>query len=335
MKVAVFGATGYTGRLITAELHRRHVDTLLLGRDEKALAAIEGARAVKAVSLDDPSSLVDALRGCDVVISCVAPFTRLGAPVVEAAIAAGCHYVDTTGEQRWVRRVYDEFGPRAAAAGVTLVPAATDDGVPGDLIAGLVARRLAKVETLRVHHGVFDASLSRGTMVSFGHIAASPPLAWQDGEWRETDAGAREPADFPRDGEQPSWALPGPELIAIQRHVSARTLDATMNMDVVTNVSYLTDEVIAAAPSGPTEEERRASRFTIMAEAHGPDGTRARGHVSGDDTYGSTALIAVEVAVRLGARGAPVGAVPPSLAFDPAQFLDALKPFGITWQVEG
>ncbi|SDA35830.1 trans-acting enoyl reductase family protein [Sphingomonas sp. NFR15] len=333
MKAAVFGATGYTGRLVAAELFRRGVDTRLIGRDEKALSAIAGAQDVRAVSLNDPSSLVDALRGCDVVISCVAPFTRFGAPVVEAAIAAGCHYIDTAGEQRWVRRVYDEFGAKAAAAGVSLVPAATDDGIPGDLIAGLVAARLSEVDTLRVNHGLFDAGLSRGTMLAFREMAASPPLAWQDGEWRETDAGAREPADFPGDGEQPSWALPGPEVVSIQRHVRARTIDATMNADLAAGAASLTDEVIAAAPFGPPEDERRATRFTMIAEARAADGTTARGHVTGGDAYGSTAVIAVEAAVRLGARAAPVGAVPPSLAFDPTEFLDALKPHGITWQI--
>jgi hypothetical protein len=176
---------------------------------------------------------------------------------------------------------------------------------PGDLIAGLVAGRLAEVETLRLHHGMFSAGISRGTMLSFGHIAASPPLAWHDGEWRETDAGAREP------------------------------VEATMNVDLVAAVSSLMDEVIAAAPIGPSEDERRASRFTILAEARAPDGTTAQGHVSGGDAYGSTALIAVEAAVRLGARGAPVGAVPPSLAFEPAESLDALKQFGVSWQVGG
>ena len=171
-------------------------------------------------------------------------------------------------------------------------------------------------------------------MLSFSHIAASPPLAWLDGRWQETDAGGREGVEFPRDGEQPSWALAGPELITVQRHVAARTIEATMNMDLVTAMSSLTDEAIAAAPVGPSYDERRASRFTILAEAYAPDGTTARGHVSGDDTYGSTALIAVEAAVRLGARDAPVGAVPPSVAFEPVEFLDALKPFGISWQVE-
>ncbi|MCV7419541.1 saccharopine dehydrogenase NADP-binding domain-containing protein [Mycobacterium yunnanensis] len=333
MKAAVLGATGFTGRLVAAELFRRDVDAVLLGRDEKALSAMDGARDVRVVSLVDPSSLVGALRGCDVVISCVAPFTLLGGPIVEAAIAASCNYVDVTGEQRWVRRVYDEFGPRAAAAGVTLMSAATDDGVPGDLVAGLVAKRLVDVDTLRVHHGMFDAGISRGTMLSFGHMAASPPLAWHDGEWRETDSGAREAVDFPHDGEQPSWALPGPELIMLQRHAAARTIEATMNVDLVAAVSSLDDDVIAAAPAGPSDEERSASRFTILAEARASDGTTARGHVSGSDPYGSTALIAVEAATRLGARGAPVGAVPPSLAFEPVEFLDALTPFGIKWQL--
>jgi hypothetical protein len=45
--------------------------------------------------------------------------------------------------------VCDDFGTRAAAVGVTLIPAATDEGAPGDLIAVLVTGRLADVETLR------------------------------------------------------------------------------------------------------------------------------------------------------------------------------------------
>lgn len=333
MKIAVYGATGYTGRIVAAELSRRGIETRLLGRDEQALSAITGARDVRSVSLEDASSLVDALRGIDVVISCIAPFTRLGAPVVAAAIEACCNYVDIAGEQRWVRRVYEEFGPQAAAAGVSLMPAATDDGIPGDLIAGLVARHLAEVERLRVHHGMFDPDMTRGSMLSFSHIAASPPLAWENGQWSETDAGAREAAEFPGDGALPMWAIPGPELISIQRHVAARTIDATMNMDVVAGVASLTDEVIAAA-TGPSEGERRSSRFTIIAEAHAPDGTNVRGYVSGNDIQGSTALIAVEAAVRLAARGAPVGAVPPSLAFDPTNFLDSLAAHGITWRID-
>jgi short subunit dehydrogenase-like uncharacterized protein len=283
--------------------------------------------------LEDPSSLVDALRGCDVVISCVAPFIKFGAPVIEAAIEASCSYVDTTGEQRWVRRVYDEYGAKAAAAGVSLLPAATDDGVPGDLIAGLVAARLAEVESIRINHGLFDAGLSRGTMMAFREMAAEPPLVWQDSGWRETDSGPREPADFPVEGEQASWALPGPEVISIQQHVTARTIDATMNADLVAGAAYLTDEVIAGAPFGPSEAERRATRFTMLAEARAPDGTTERGYVSGRDAYGSTAFIAVEAAIRLGGRNSPVGAVPPSLAFDPVEFLNALKPHGVTWQV--
>lgn len=79
--------------------------------------------------------------------------------MLEAAIRARCHYVDVSGEQAWIRKVHDSFGDRAAAADITLLPAATDDGVSGDLIASLVAGRISKVDQLRVH-GYFDATMS-------------------------------------------------------------------------------------------------------------------------------------------------------------------------------
>ena len=120
-------------------------------------------------------------------------------------------------------------------------------------VAGLVAGRLAEVETLRVHHGMFDPNMTRGSMLSFGHIAASPPLAWRHGEWQDTDAGARGTTDFPGDGELPTWAIPGPELISIQCHVTARTIDATMNIDVAAGALNLTDEVIAAEALRPRQ----------------------------------------------------------------------------------
>src|SRR5690349_2810427 len=150
MKIAVYGASGFTGGLALAELSRRGIAAVAVGRDGERLsesADRAGARDadLRVAGLGDSAALAEAFRDCDAVLNCAGPFALWGEPVVRAAIAAGCHYVDTTGEQRYIQRILDTVGPDAERAGVTVVPAMADDGGPGDLIAHLTAHRLADV----------------------------------------------------------------------------------------------------------------------------------------------------------------------------------------------
>ena len=69
--IAVYGATGYTGRLVAAELKRRSADLVIAGRSAAKLDALShalgGARTAVA-SLDDPTALAAALEPCAAVI---------------------------------------------------------------------------------------------------------------------------------------------------------------------------------------------------------------------------------------------------------------------------
>ena len=87
-------------------------------------------------SVDDGPSLRALVDGADVLINCAGPFTYAGEPVVRAAVDAGVHYVDSTGEQSFMRMVFDRYGPdaeRAASrsyppAGSTTCPATASPG---------------------------------------------------------------------------------------------------------------------------------------------------------------------------------------------------------------
>src|ERR1035437_2921878 len=84
-----------------------------------------------------PASVGALVGRGDVLVSTVGPFARWGAPAVEAALAAGAHYIDSTGEGVFISRVFEEWGPRAASAGVGLLTAFGYDFVPGNLAGGL------------------------------------------------------------------------------------------------------------------------------------------------------------------------------------------------------
>src|SRR5829696_7469981 len=94
--IVLYGATGYTGRLVTQELRERGADYVLGGRNRQKLDDMAGGAPVRVASVDDDASLRALLDGADVLINCAGPFSRTGEPVVGAAVDAGVPYLDST-----------------------------------------------------------------------------------------------------------------------------------------------------------------------------------------------------------------------------------------------
>ena len=119
----------------------------------------------------------------DVLVSTVGPFVRWGSPALDAAIDAGAHYLDSTGEPPFIRAVFERHGARAEAAGVGLLTAFGYDYVPGNL-AGALALREAGERAVSVDIGYFvggDAQPSGGTRASAVGMLAEPAYAFAGG----------------------------------------------------------------------------------------------------------------------------------------------------------
>ena len=127
--VVVYGASGYTGRLVMEHLRDLSVPFIAAGRNrekiEKACSIVPGIEdalyEIRVVD-NDVDELVKLFSGRKVVCNTVGPFMRFGTPVVEAALRAGVHYLDTTGEQHWVVKLRNEYGREFAKAGLALIP---------------------------------------------------------------------------------------------------------------------------------------------------------------------------------------------------------------------
>lgn len=363
-RIAVYGATGYTGRLVSTELRDRGLDAVLCGRNGGKLRALADSLGVdwpvRAAAVDDASALRKALAGADVVISCAGPFTFYGAPVIEAALAVGAHYVDTTGEQPYIRRVFEHMAAPASAAGCAVIPAVGFDYLPGDLIASLAARGHAPLDELTIAYSVAGFGASRGTLRSALEMLSSDDVEYVDGEWRRAGRQPlRETFPFPDPiGVQPVVRYPGGEVVTVPRHVELRNLRyrwasstfaprsalkpvvpltlPVLKLALSTPLRDLLSSQIDRLPEGPPEDARRAARWTIVAEARGESGTVGRATVSGRDMYGITAVIAVRCAELLSDPGFDrAGALAPAQAFDAEGFLRFLEPHGVTFSVDG
>ena len=143
--VVVYGASGYTGRLICEYLREYHVPFVAAGRDggklkqsmESNVAGIETADYEVAEVSHDVASLTELFRGASVVCNTVGPFSRFGPEVVEACLAAGVHYLDTTGEQDWMIACDEKYGADFAAAGLLLSPGVAQMYTTGEIAAEL------------------------------------------------------------------------------------------------------------------------------------------------------------------------------------------------------
>ena len=128
--VVIYGANGFSGRLIAEFLREYNVPFIAAGRSlsrlEDVMKHVPGIETADYEcvetqgSVDDLTSL---FSGAIVVCNTAGPFIYNGPRVIEAALRAGCHYLDISGEQAWIRQVSEQWGPRFAERGMLAAPA--------------------------------------------------------------------------------------------------------------------------------------------------------------------------------------------------------------------
>ena len=154
--------------------------------------ACRGDFTVATADVADPATVAALVGPGDVLISTVGPFARLGDAAVTAAIERGAHYIDSTGEPAFERRVFEHYGPLAERAGVVLLTAFGYDCVPGNVAAALALEDAGpKAVQVDVGYFVTRGRPSGGTMVTLLGVARAPGFAWRDGALRTERGGAR------------------------------------------------------------------------------------------------------------------------------------------------
>jgi short subunit dehydrogenase-like uncharacterized protein len=217
-RIVVFGATGYTGGLVSDALVRQGVRPVLAARSAQRLAPMAerlGGLETAEADIASPESVAALVGKGDVLVSTVGPFMRFGRVAVEAAAAAGAHYLDSTGEPPFIREVFEKHGPAAKASGAALLSAFGYDFVPGNL-AGALALRDAGDGAVRVDTGYFFSApagrsssaagesprgmarlmsgmggASGGTMASLIGVLPLPAFAWRDGRLKTERSAVR------------------------------------------------------------------------------------------------------------------------------------------------
>ena len=128
--VVVYGASGYTGMLVMDWLIDQNIPFKAVGRDAARIKKMMEERVVRLESAKyeivevehDVDALIKVFKGSKVVCNTVGPFAKFGMTTIEAALKAGCHYIDSTGEQDFIIKVRDQFGELFRQAGLLVAP---------------------------------------------------------------------------------------------------------------------------------------------------------------------------------------------------------------------
>jgi short subunit dehydrogenase-like uncharacterized protein len=339
----LYGATGYTARLILARCLERGLRPILAGRSEtvREIASAHGLEA-RIAGLDDPASLRAALGGVTAVLHCAGPFSRTSGPMVDACLAAGVHYLDITGEIG----VFEGLAARheeARSRGVMLLPGTGFDVVPSDCLAAHLKQRLPSATSLLL---AFQSSggLSRGTATTMVENISRGGAVRRGGRIVPVPAGWKTIAVDLGRGPVSVTTIPWGDVATAWHSTGIPDIEVytrmTPGMRMALKASRYLGWLLSSAPvqrmlkakvrsgaPGPDEAARDRGVSRLYGEVRDGTGGRARARLEGPEGYTMTARTAVAAVERVMSGGATPGFRTPSLAFG-ADFILSIE--GVT-----
>jgi short subunit dehydrogenase-like uncharacterized protein len=329
----LYGANGYTGRLILNECLARGLRPILSGRSEsvRELAEAHGLDS-RIVGLDDSAKLRRALAGVRAVLHAAGPFSRTSPPMADACLAAGAHYLDITGEIG----VFEELAARTEAArakGVMLLPGVGFDVAPTDCLAAHLKRLLPDAVRLTL---AFQSTggVSRGTATTMVENAGRGGAIRRDGRiipvppgWKtirmDLGKGPVDVTTIPWGDVATAWYSTGiPDIEVYTRTSAALRLALKSSRHFAWLLAsepvqrWLKGRIRRRAP-GPDETARARGVSRVRGEVQNATGKRVAALLTGPDGYTMTARTAVAALARTLDGGATPGFRTPSLAFGP------------------
>lgn len=179
--VMLYGASGYMGKLCAREMSRHGMPFGLAGRSDGITAAAQARDCEAAVfGLDSPEEVARHLAGVKLLVNLAGPFQATQQPLIRGCLAAGCHYMDISGEVDEMRSAF-VFDKAARQAGIMIMPGAGFGVVPTD-IAAVVARQLLPDASDLVILYATEGGVSRGTLKTVLQNIEQPGVRRVDGE---------------------------------------------------------------------------------------------------------------------------------------------------------
>lgn len=312
----MYGANGYTGRIVTDALLARGIRPTLCGRNARAVASVAERHGLahRVAGLDDAAALDAALADVEAVVHCAGPFSATSRPMLDACLRQRVHYLDVSGEVPVLEAAAGR-GPEARARGITVLPGVGFDVVPTDCLAAHVARRLPHATHLRLAVTGLDFATHGSARTLIEHADRTIWVRREGRLARVLHLEDRPCFDFgsgPRATVNVSW---GDVVTAYYTtgipNVSVY-FERTATLQTAAWAGRLLGTLLRTGPaqawmkahvdllaSERSAEERALHTMTIVAEARASDGSRASARLRTPEAYAFTGSTAAAIAERV------------------------------------
>ena len=329
MQWMIYGANGYTGRMMVAAAVQRGLRPVLAARNAAALASLAAPHDLltRAFALDDAATVATALDGIGLVLHCAGPFSATSAPMLEGCLTARAHYLDITGEIDVFAHCHAQDA-RARAAGIVVLPGAGFDVVPTDCLAAQLKRAMPTANSLVL---AFDAGggpspgtartsiegLGQGGRIRENGVLKRVPLAWKTRTF-DRDGVPRTAMTIPWGDVFTAGISTAIPNIEVYMAAPARTIARVRRMRWLrpllglAPVQALLKAQVAKRVPGPSSAIRANTGCTIWGEVSDASGRQLRRQLRTPNGYELTVSAALGIVQRLLDGPAPAGYATPS-----------------------
>ncbi len=335
----VYGANGYTGKLIVDVALREGLRPVVAWRRREAVEPLAAAWGVPSLcfSLDDAASAAHLLEPYGAMILAAGPFSKTSAAALEACLRAKTAYLDITGEVDVFEAVFARDAD-AKKAGIAVLPGAGFDVVPSDCLAKALSEALPGAETLTLAFRGFKTSagtmktmlegIPKGGLVREGGKLVRVPAAWKTIEV-PLGAKTRLAMTIPWGDLSTAFRSTGIPNIEVYMAVPPSAVAAARRMRRFAKLlglspvqSFLKARVEKTVKGPPAEERDRERSYLWGRVTRG--GSAVTGKLETLEGYALTAETAVAIAKRVLAGDVGPGVHTPSQAFG-SRFIETIR----------
>jgi short subunit dehydrogenase-like uncharacterized protein len=312
-KFLLYGATGYTAGLILRFAQQFDIEPIIAGRDEAKIAAIAKEYSLQYVvfALDNVETIAEAIAPFEVVLHCAGPFIHTAAPMMQACMSKGVHYLDITGEIAIFEKAA-RWSEKAKAANVMLMPGTGFDVVPTDCMAAYLKQQMPDATHLELAFAGLGGGLSQGTALTMveglgeggaireagkivkkplGHLAKTipfleKPLFCMTIPWGDVSTSFH------------TTAIPNIMVFTATNPKAYKWIKLQKFFNWFLKLEFVKNKArakVKARPAGPSDQKREKSKMQVWGKVTNAEGKTLEANWLGLEGYTFTALSALHI----------------------------------------
>ncbi|MCX7876790.1 MAG: saccharopine dehydrogenase NADP-binding domain-containing protein [Melioribacteraceae bacterium] len=329
----IYGANGYSAKLILNELLKFNIKPILAGRNKKEIIEIAENYKLdyKIFDLENFELIVENLKGIHTLINCAGPFIFTAKELIEACLITKTNYLDITGEIPVLSLAY-KYSEKAKENNITILPAVGFDIIPTDCLAKKLKEKYPNAYELKLSLITINSKISRGTLLTSIEFLSGKSKILKDGKIIESTIGEYKNEVIIEGKKYYTISIPWGDVFTANISTEIKNVSVYLSVpyfvykniklilcfNTLLKIKFIKSIVklfVKKFKYGPNDAERKKSFVIIHGKVIDEQKNEFEDFIKVKDGYEITALGASLSAKKVLSNEVPKGFLTPSLAF--------------------